>query len=96
MLFLASVAPLLLAAVPVLAQDIQFDQAHNATPIYGTWSTGSKAVSTGPVRLLPSVAASLADAVWNAGVRKSGQYDLHLPSSYRAILLFVSHNDYLC
>ena len=29
---------------------IQYDLAHNATSIVGTWSTGSKAVVTGEVR----------------------------------------------
>ena len=43
--------PFLLAAVPALAQDIVYDAIHNATTIVGTWSTGSKAVSTGAVRL---------------------------------------------
>jgi len=30
-----------------LAQDIVYDSIHNATTIYGTWSSGSKAVLTG-------------------------------------------------
>ncbi|KAF8531979.1 chaperone for protein-folding within the ER, fungal-domain-containing protein, partial [Gautieria morchelliformis] len=44
---------LLLAALPVLGQTggsqtpILYDSTHNATPITGTWSTGSGAVSTG-------------------------------------------------
>jgi hypothetical protein len=53
MLFLSSLASLLAAAAlapAAQAQDvIQFDQAHNASPIIGTWSTGSRAVLTGPV-----------------------------------------------
>lgn len=51
MLFTA-LTSLLLAAIPVMAQDIEYDLAHNATPIWGTWSTGSKAVSTGAVRIV--------------------------------------------
>ncbi|GJE92582.1 protein rot1 [Phanerochaete sordida] len=47
-MLLTSFVPLLLAALPALGQDIKYDLAHNATPIFGTWSTGSKAVSTGP------------------------------------------------
>jgi hypothetical protein len=49
MLF-STLVPLVLAAMPALAQDIVYDSIHNATPITGTWSTGSKAVSTGAVR----------------------------------------------
>jgi hypothetical protein len=38
----------------VMAQDdtkgpINFDAIHNATTIYGSWSSGSKQVLTGPV-----------------------------------------------
>ncbi|CDO72253.1 hypothetical protein BN946_scf184970.g105 [Trametes cinnabarina] len=37
-----------LAAIPaVLSQAIVYDTAHNATPITGTWSSGSKQVVTG-------------------------------------------------
>ncbi|KAJ7599673.1 chaperone for protein-folding within the ER, fungal-domain-containing protein [Mycena floridula] len=36
-----------MAASLVLAQDILYDQVHNATTIIGTWSSGSKAVQTG-------------------------------------------------
>jgi len=52
MLF-TSVLTLVLASLarPTLAQDdnpnIAYDAAHNATAIYGTWSSGSKAVLTG-------------------------------------------------
>lgn len=42
-LVLASLAP------AVIAQDIVYDVAHNATSIVGTWSSGSRAVVTGPV-----------------------------------------------
>lgn len=49
-MLLTVVAPLLFAALPAFSQDIVYDSIHNATPIWGTWSTGSKAVSTGPVR----------------------------------------------
>ncbi|KAF8194215.1 chaperone for protein-folding within the ER, fungal-domain-containing protein [Pholiota molesta] len=34
-------------ASTTLAQDIVYDSIHNATVIYGTWSSGSKAVLTG-------------------------------------------------
>lgn len=54
----SSLASLALVAIPAaLAQDILFDAAHNATPIVGTWSSGSKAVSTGSVRLPVNAAA---------------------------------------
>lgn len=49
-MLLSTLVPFFLAALPSLAQDIRYDSAHNATPITGTWSTGSRAVSTGPVR----------------------------------------------
>ncbi len=49
-MLLTAFIPLVLAALPSLAQDIVYDSAHNATTIVGTWSTGSKAVSTGAVR----------------------------------------------
>lgn len=39
--------PALLAVVPAFGQDIILNSEHNATAISGTWSTGSKAVSTG-------------------------------------------------
>lgn len=41
-----------LAAIPTaLAQDvpIEYNSAHNVTPIVGTWSSGSKQVVTGAV-----------------------------------------------
>jgi len=38
---------LLLAVLPVLAQDIQYTPVHNATVIYGTWASGSMGVLTG-------------------------------------------------
>lgn len=43
-MFVSSFALLALATVPALAQ---FDAAHNATPIGGTWASGSKNVVTG-------------------------------------------------
>jgi len=55
-MIVTSLLTVVLAALSrtVLAQDdtqgpIQYDLAHNATAIYGTWSTGSKKVLTGPV-----------------------------------------------
>lgn len=47
---LASVFAILLAALPVLSQDIVYTPVHNATVIYGTWSSGSMGVVTGSVR----------------------------------------------
>lgn len=38
-----------LVTVPVLAQDVVYDQIHNVTTIYGTWSSGSQNVVTGDV-----------------------------------------------
>src|SRR3984957_20963967 len=43
---------LVLASTSVFGQaqvPIVYDQYHNATPITGTWSSGSQAVQTGPV-----------------------------------------------
>jgi hypothetical protein len=63
----------LLAAASVLqvsAQDIEstgdpieFDQIHNRTSIVGSWSSGSKAVQTGPVslRLLQAIRKMVSD-----------------------------------
>ncbi|KAF7375087.1 Proteasome subunit [Mycena sanguinolenta] len=46
MLFLPLTA-LLAAASAASAQDIEYNSAHNVTPITGTWSSGSKHVVTG-------------------------------------------------
>lgn len=48
-MILTPIIAVVLAALPVLSQDIVYDAAHNATPIVGTWATGSKAVVTGTV-----------------------------------------------
>ena len=45
-----SIFAILLAALPVLGQDIVYTPVHNATVIYGTWSSGSMGVVTGSVR----------------------------------------------
>ncbi|KAI0265695.1 chaperone for protein-folding within the ER [Gloeopeniophorella convolvens] len=47
-MLLPLLAFLALPFVPAYAQDIQYDSAHNVTPIIGTWASGSKAVQTGP------------------------------------------------
>ena len=39
----------LLLATPLVYSQILYDVTHNATSLVGTWSSGSKAVSTGPV-----------------------------------------------
>ncbi|KAI0049460.1 hypothetical protein FA95DRAFT_1463448, partial [Auriscalpium vulgare] len=44
-MYFARLAALVLASLP--AAFAQYDAAHNATPISGTWSSGSKAVVTG-------------------------------------------------
>ncbi|KAF8740705.1 hypothetical protein AX14_007605 [Amanita brunnescens Koide BX004] len=38
----------LLLATPLVYSQINYDSTHNATALTGTWSSGSKAVSTGP------------------------------------------------
>lgn len=55
-MILSSILTIVLAALAstVSAQDdtqgpIVYDLAHNATTIYGTWSSGSQHVLTGPV-----------------------------------------------
>lgn len=61
-MLLTSALTVVLASLarPILAQDenpnIVYDAAHNATTIYGTWSSGSKAVLTGAVSELPRIA----------------------------------------
>jgi len=49
-MFLTPLIGLLLASLApsVYSQDIRYDAEHNATSIVGTWSSGSKAVQTGP------------------------------------------------
>ncbi|KAJ7274586.1 chaperone for protein-folding within the ER, fungal-domain-containing protein [Mycena haematopus] len=47
MLFLP-LTVLLVAASTASAQDIVYNSAHNVTPIYGTWSSGSRHVVPGP------------------------------------------------
>ena len=49
-MFVYGLLSIALAAIPsVLAQAIEYNAAHNVTPIIGTWSSGSKQVVTGPV-----------------------------------------------
>ncbi|KAF8627409.1 hypothetical protein AX17_006224 [Amanita inopinata Kibby_2008] len=44
-----SLFTLVLALTPVVySQDVLYDSTHNATTLVGTWSSGSKAVVTGP------------------------------------------------
>ena len=42
----------LLLATPLVYSQINYDSTHNATALTGTWSSGSKAVSTGPVSVV--------------------------------------------
>ncbi|KAL7279604.1 hypothetical protein ACG7TL_006010 [Trametes sanguinea] len=47
-MFLYGLLTIALAAIPsVLSQAIEYNAAHNVTPIIGTWSSGSKQVVTG-------------------------------------------------
>jgi hypothetical protein len=55
MLIITTLVSVLLTAIPALAQDIEFDAEHNATTIYGTWSSGSRKVLTGEVSRLLSM-----------------------------------------
>ncbi|KAK2465271.1 hypothetical protein APHAL10511_002625 [Amanita phalloides] len=48
MLFAHFLSLLLASATVVYSQNIVYDSIHNATSLVGTWSSGSKAVSTGP------------------------------------------------
>ena len=57
----ASVFAILLAALPVLGEDIVYTPVHNATVIYGTWASGSMGVVTGSVRLCRDE-----ESVWHA------------------------------
>lgn len=53
-MLLSSLAFLIYASASALAQSqtpIVYDVAHNATPISGTWSSGSRNVTTGAVRM---------------------------------------------
>jgi len=47
-MFILPLTALVLAVSAASAQDIIYDSAHNATPIIGTWSSGSQHVVTGP------------------------------------------------
>jgi len=47
-MFFFPLTALLLAVSTASAQDIIYNTAHNATPITGTWSSGSRHVVTGP------------------------------------------------
>jgi hypothetical protein len=49
---LAALASTVSAQVSDTQGPIAFDAVHNVTTIYGTWSSGSKGVLTGPVRRL--------------------------------------------
>lgn len=46
---LATLAAMVSAQVDDTQGPIKFDDTHNVTTIYGTWSSGSKNVQTGPV-----------------------------------------------
>ena len=86
-----SLLSLVFTALPVLSQ-IVYDSTHNATPITGTWSTGSGAVQTGPVsfpfKLLCPCFFLL--TVLTKGVCKPPKLLLHLPKDYWPIVLLVS------
>jgi len=47
-MIISSIIALVLASTPAFSQQIVYNQFHNASPITGTWSTGSQAVQTGP------------------------------------------------
>ena len=101
-MLLSSLLTVVLASLArnTLAQDqfgpIKYDDIHNATTIYGTWSSGSKAVLTGPV----SVAGC---CTWVSGMFESeppflclalglcgsGEYDVHLPQDDRHFVFLV-------
>src|SRR5260221_8162984 len=96
-MILSSILALVLAsfASPVLAQDDQgpivFDSIHNATTIYGTWSSGSQRVVTGPVRCLVvlRLVEFLIAGRFHLGICKSCQYDLHLSKNDRGVIFVV-------
>ena len=89
-MFVSSLIAVALAAIPqALAQaPIEYDLAHNATPIIGTWSSGSQQVLTGPVSI-PSLGfgASYSPTL---GFCESRGYDLHLPQCYWHFVCIVS------
>ena len=85
-----SLLSLVLIVLPVLGQQSPFDAIHNATPISGTWSTGSGAVQTGSVSFVLSRLALLLPIMRAKGVCKPSKLLLHLPTDHRSIVLLVS------
>lgn len=66
MMFTTVLTVLASLVISVLGQDdtqgpIKYDVAHNMTSIYGTWSSGSKNVVTGPVCCIPATPTLLID-----------------------------------
>ena len=92
----------------VSAQDdtqgpIVFDAIHNATTIYGTWSTGSRAVSTGPVGggpshqrrawmlTLVSARASLTPSSSHSSIRRTLVFHIHCEYPLSCHIQVVAH-----
>lgn len=92
MLLSSLVASLLLAAVPALAQDIVYNAEHNVTSIAGTWTTGSRAVSTGSVRAIQYCALGPTDSVCEY---RASQTLLTSPSRTPRTLVFRTLCEYL-
>ena len=85
----ASVFAILLAALPVLGQDIVYTPVHNATVIYGTWSSGSMGVVTGSVRQIRLVRMN-GHAELFVGLCQPGRYDFQLRKHDWCFVFLVS------
>lgn len=78
-----------LFATPAFGQDIVYNQAHNVTNIFGTWSSGSQNVVTGPVS--PSDVAPITILTrFPSGLCTTRQCIVCLPTNNRLVLFIVS------
>jgi len=93
-MILSSILTIVLASF-VLAQDDQgpivFDSIHNVTTIYGTWSSGSQRVVTGPVRCLVilRLVEFLIAGWFHLDICKPCQFDLQLSKNDRGVICVV-------
>lgn len=75
-----------------IGPEIEYDAIHNRSSLVGTWSTGSRAVQTGPVRLQASKKASVFLLTFFAiflGLLQPRRVDLHISCGRRHELFLV-------
>jgi hypothetical protein len=92
-MLLRSLSLFLSASASVLAQtQVVYDSAHNTTSIGGTWSSGSRNVTTGPVGVFKSrlyFPVTPYSSLFNVDVRAAKHQNLLFPYEYRCLLFIV-------